>query len=289
VVLVEDADVDGNDYAMVVALHEGPPGWTCDPAYYNSSDGCDCECGAYDPDCDDPSAQVWGCEEGQTCDSAGHCTGGPSDCGNGGVDVGEACDGDNLDGESCTNLGFTGGTLACASDCLSFDTSACTGSNVPPEWTCEPAYYNATDGCDCECGAYDPDCAIPDAEIYGCGEGQTCDSTGHCTGSSADCGNGAIDAGEACDGNDLNDEDCLSLGFTGGTLTCVGDCLSFDTSACTGTTVPPDWTCEFSHYADSRYCDCDCGAHDPDCDDPDAPIYNCYPGQTCDANGNCIG
>ena len=54
-------------------------------------------------------------------------------CGNGVIDVGEACDAGpplNLDGENCNTLGFPGGTLMCASDCLTFDTSACLA--IPP-------------------------------------------------------------------------------------------------------------------------------------------------------------
>ena len=31
---------------------------------------------------------------------------------------------------------------------------------IPSEWTCDPNYYNARDGCDCNCGAWDPDCDI---------------------------------------------------------------------------------------------------------------------------------
>ncbi len=49
-------------------------------------------------------------------------------CGNGVVDVGEACDAGpplNLDGENCNTLGFPGGTLRCASDCASFDATQC--------------------------------------------------------------------------------------------------------------------------------------------------------------------
>ena len=34
---------------------------TCDPSYYGTSNGCDYECGARDPDCDDPSLDVFGC------------------------------------------------------------------------------------------------------------------------------------------------------------------------------------------------------------------------------------
>ncbi len=37
-----------------------PPGWTCDPSYYNTVDGCDCGCGELDPDC--PSASSADCE-----------------------------------------------------------------------------------------------------------------------------------------------------------------------------------------------------------------------------------
>jgi len=45
-------------------------------------------------------------------------------CGDGNAKGGEQCDGSDLDGESCETLGYTGGTLGCASDC-SFDTSSC--------------------------------------------------------------------------------------------------------------------------------------------------------------------
>jgi hypothetical protein len=47
-------------------------------------------------------------------------------CGNGKLDSGESCEGSNLNGSSCSALGFTGGTLACAASCL-FDTTGCTG------------------------------------------------------------------------------------------------------------------------------------------------------------------
>ena len=45
-------------------------------------------------------------------------------CGNGFIDVGEACDGSDLGGASCTSLGFPGGTLACRADCT-FETTPC--------------------------------------------------------------------------------------------------------------------------------------------------------------------
>jgi hypothetical protein len=43
---------------------------------------------------------------------------------------------------------------------------------APPSWTCAPSYYNANDGCDCGCGAVDPDCFGSQAALY-CGGGES--------------------------------------------------------------------------------------------------------------------
>lgn len=53
--------------------------------------------------------------------TAGNCPG----CDNGVIEPGEACDGDDLGGETCQSQGFTQGTLACNATCDGFDTSAC--------------------------------------------------------------------------------------------------------------------------------------------------------------------
>jgi cysteine-rich repeat protein len=45
------------------------------------------------------------------------------------------------------------------------------------------------------------------------------------------CGDGFINAGEECDGDNLNGFDCLSLGFQDGVLLCSDGC-SFDASSC---------------------------------------------------------
>ncbi|MCS6926816.1 MAG: YncE family protein, partial [Candidatus Binatia bacterium] len=47
-------------------------------------------------------------------------------CGNGNIEANEECDGLTLGGETCTSLGFSGGTLRCSATC-EFDTSQCTG------------------------------------------------------------------------------------------------------------------------------------------------------------------
>ncbi len=46
-----------------------------------------------------------------------------------------------------------------------------------------------------------------------------------------ECGNDVVEAGEDCDGAELDGADCMSLGFTGGRLACAADC-TFDVSAC---------------------------------------------------------
>ncbi len=58
------------------------------------------------------------------------------------------------------------------------------------------------------------------------------ESSGTTTGDT--CGNGQLDPSEACDGDELDGEDCASQGFVGGELTCAPDC-TFDTTMCADT------------------------------------------------------
>jgi len=46
------------------------------------------------------------------------------------------------------------------------------------------------------------------------------------------CGNGSAGSMEECDGSDLAGQSCAGAGFTGGTLSCAGDC-TLDTCGCT--------------------------------------------------------
>jgi hypothetical protein len=46
------------------------------------------------------------------------------------------------------------------------------------------------------------------------------------------CGNDAIEGNETCDGLDLDNESCVSLGFESGTLHCLSDCSNYDTTMC---------------------------------------------------------
>ncbi|HEV8320826.1 MAG TPA: hypothetical protein VG389_04380, partial [Myxococcota bacterium] len=146
-------------------------------------------------------------------------------CGDGNLDAGETCDGSNVGGADCVSIGqgFVGGTLGCAPDCLSYDTSTCTappgcgdGAVVPPE---------QCDGVDlagqtCETQGLD-------GGTLGCTGGCVFDLSG-CTG----CGNGVAETGEACDGADVGTFTCQSLGFDGGTLSCNAAC-TYDLGGCT--------------------------------------------------------
>ncbi len=52
------------------------------------------------------------------------------------------------------------------------------------------------------------------------------------------CGDGNVDAGEDCDGSNLNGASCISVGFDGGLLSCAADC-SFNTNNCVTDPPPP--------------------------------------------------
>jgi hypothetical protein len=82
-------------------------------------------------------------------------------CGDDSINGNETCDGTDLDSVTCIDLGYTGGTLACASDC-SFDVTACvnetntTNTTICGDGTCDPDedYLN----CSADCPAPAPVC-----------------------------------------------------------------------------------------------------------------------------------
>ena len=45
--------------------------------------------------------------------------------------------------------------------------------------------------------------------------------------------------------------------------------------------LPEDWTCYPDFYGQRDGCHCLCGAHDPDCDEPDSEVLGCEEGQVC--------
>jgi hypothetical protein len=150
----------------------------CDPDSQLCLPGCesDEQCGANEQ-CD-LGTHACVCAEGSVLcggvciDENDACA---EECGNGAVDPGEACDGNNLDGNDCTDFGWDGGTLGCQPDCSGFNQTSCTDVI-------------------CGDGNLDPgeDC---DGDIL---DGETCTSQGYLTGTLS-CSNCSFDLGDCSD------------------------------------------------------------------------------------------
>ncbi len=182
-------------------------GWVCEPYYLGDGYSCDCGCGAYDPDCDDPELWISGCESWQRCDANGACTPdactpecagkqcGPDGCGGtcGGcpLDALQCVDGVCL-ADSCKGIPSEGccdgstlrrcsyGTLT-ASDCAEYDDAAICG------WDADAYYPGYACGADVDpvgdpsgelplvCPACEPGCAGKE-----CGAADGCGGTCGC-------------------------------------------------------------------------------------------------------------
>lgn len=166
-------------------------------------------------------------------------------CGNGRIDQGEACDGDQLDGRTCESLGYTGGTLACTSNCL-FDFRGCEGTPVCGNGTRDP-------GEDCDGSDFGSATCL---SVAGHSSGALlCTAT--CTIDSTlchTCGNGAVEGSEECD-QTVGGETCTSRGHTGGTLACGDDCR-FDEEGCH---TCGDGLCNVAAGERWETCPADCG------------------------------
>ena len=67
-------------------------------------------------------------------------------------------------------------------------TAVSTFGTPPPEWVCGASRYGSRDGCDCACGALDPDCTIGSSllGVFNCAAGETCvGASGVCSGTVA--------------------------------------------------------------------------------------------------------
>ena len=61
------------------------------------------------------------------------------------------------------------GSYADAADTFTSTAASTFDDSVPSSWTCDESFYNSNDGCDCECGVWDPDCEDHEQDIYNCG------------------------------------------------------------------------------------------------------------------------
>jgi hypothetical protein len=166
------------------------------------------------------------------------CNGGPVPgcpvCGNGTIEDGEECDGDDLAGETCPHLGYDGGSLLCT-ECK-LDTSSCTticgDGLIHGDEQCDGTNLNArrcdTVGFDEGILACGPECAY---DVSGC-----CCTDGRpgCPVCPV-CGNGVREPPfEMCDGADLGGQTCYSQGWPPGDLGCNAQCTAFTYGGCIG-------------------------------------------------------
>ncbi|MCA9710770.1 MAG: hypothetical protein KDK70_33320 [Myxococcales bacterium] len=152
-------------------------------------------------------------------------TGPSSECGNDMIEGEEVCDGTDLDHLACGSQGFDGGQLACADDCMSFDTSGCV------YFTCGNGVLDGSDICD---GA---DLGGATCQSIGMNfDGGTLGCENNCrafdTSECSTCGNVIVEGDEPCDGVALLGHSCEDEGFEYGQLGCLADCTDFDTSGC---------------------------------------------------------
>lgn len=166
-------------------------------------------------------------DTGDTGDSGGSSSSsGGDNCGDGFIERGEECDGDELDGASCESLGFVSGALACGDDCF-YDTTDCDGYTGP----CCVA--NGTPGCSdpaCTAEVCAADAFCCDVQWDGLCSGAAAMNCEICTTPDV-CGNGTLDGKEQCDGLDFGDQTCADFDFDGGTLGCSDECL-IETDEC---------------------------------------------------------
>jgi len=136
---------------------EIPSGWTCKPEQYASGDGCQCNCGVFDPDCNSFEAVSMYCPNNDDI-----CIPGPlnqpictlrhvvlSDRKLIQIQLGVAVHHPQFYFSNDTDIdGAPWGNYS----------KMYTQSVVPTKWSCNPLFYGSKDGCDCECGEWDLDC-----------------------------------------------------------------------------------------------------------------------------------
>jgi hypothetical protein len=207
-----------------------------------------------------------GSDAGPVSSDAGPSDGGPTDGGETDACV-RVCAGRDCGDDGCGGSCGTCSTLAAP---------ACNTVLGVCQATCTPACAGRTcgdDGCGGTCGA--------------CSEGGACNGAGVCVPDAWTCQANQYGAHDLCQCNcGAPDPDC---GRDAG-LPVVG-CQARETCNSSGacvSEVPSAWTCPPEKYDSHAYCDCGCGAHDPDCDNSDLAVLGCVGDHpTCNADGTC--
>ncbi len=153
----------------------------------------------------------------------------PPDCGdndkNGSA---ELCDGDDFGGLTCERMGFTGGDLVCAGDCLSIDRSGCVDECVP---SCGGRECGPDPSCGVSCGICDAGaCVNGTCQAGGDGGGPSCPADKDCTdrqcGPDPVCG---LSCGSCSSGSCNTTGQCVgSTSCTQGSTRCSTDSYGFE-------------------------------------------------------------
>ena len=159
----------------------GPPSaWTCSDGFFDSNDGCDCNCGFPDPDCVADQTSTFGCSANEVCDND-QCI--PWTCSVLFYETSDGCDcGCGFPDPDCFEqpdllFGCSDGDICFNGECISSDITASpsfASPTVPPDWFCPLDFFNSSDGCDCDCGFPDPDCISQPDVVFGCPPGHVC-------------------------------------------------------------------------------------------------------------------
>lgn len=283
--------------------------WSCEIALLGDGP-CDCGCSILDTDCETAnidSCLIFHCGDGITVEEDANYLCLLPGCGNDNQEEGEECDdgndqsGDGCD-QNCRIESTCGDTeLEGAEECddgnlVSGDgCSELCAIEVPTQWSCPDAYYSSDDGCDCGCGIIDGDCESASSDVC---EFNQCpmnraiveDNNALCEYNS--CGNGQLNPTEQCDdGNNVSGDGCSHVcreeavcgdNDRDGDEECDdGNLVSGDgcTSNCR-LEFPPQWTCDEDWFLDG-FCDCGCGAFDPDCPSESSEVCDF---QECDGS-----
>ncbi len=145
-------------------------------------------------------------------------------CGNGILDRGEECDRNTFGGRTCQYMGFDNGVLFCSLECtistLGCRVDSCGNNTIDGEENCDGTdlgfatcsdlgYVGGTLNCHSSC-RFD---------------------TSQCISETSTCGNGFRESQEECDGDDLNNTTCATLGYPEGAVYCNEDC-TFNLTNC---------------------------------------------------------
>jgi hypothetical protein len=276
--------------------------WTCDPQRYGSGDGCDCGCGAADPDCVSQGCTAYGCRDGAckrctdtnyasntsvgcagadvwTCELSHYGTNDGCDCGCG------IADPDCGSGANCTGAGCQADACAychagSVNNAANYDPRSDSDYIPCDGWTCgskaDAAWKNAE--CDCGCGRPDPYCRL--GHRKSCVEADcqtaTCEFCNAQNGSRAACGGPTWSTSGTCKAQNYGLDGLCDCGCGALDPDCAQDegcadplCAAKGCEVCHGPgallATCYTWKCPAAAYGDGTTCDCGCGAPDPDC------------------------